>query len=133
MFRLDEGMSMTPEASVVFQFDGAPWSSTISFDPGIPVMLGGNLELRVPSGVKPDSLVGETLQLFDWTGVSLSGQFAQVMNDLPYAYHYAYHWDTSHLYTLGEVRLVPEPSALVLLSIGAVAIAVCTWRRYRAW
>ena len=122
-------MSMNPGTSLMFQFDDATWGSTISFDSGIPVTLGGNLELGVMGGVDLDGLVDNTFQLFDWTGVSPSGQFAQVINDLPTGYR----WDTSQLYTLGEVTLVPEPSAFALLGIGVIiGLLGCVWRRQRA-
>ena len=93
---------MTTGTSLVFQFDDNPWGSTISFASGIPVALGGNLELDLVAGVTPASLLGDTFQLFNWTGVSPSGQFAQIVNDLPTGYT----WNTSALYTLGEVTLV---------------------------
>ena len=40
--------------------------------------------------------------MFDWTGVSPSGQFGQIVSNLPTRYG----WDTSALYTLGQVALV---------------------------
>ena len=100
-----QGMTMNPGTSLVFQFDGAPWGSTISFDSGILVTLDGNIELGVASGVNPTSLLGNSFQLFDWSGVSPSGQFANVTNDLPAGYI----WNTSQLYTTGAVTLVSEP------------------------
>ena len=42
---------------------------------GIPVSLGGELDLTVASGVDLNSLAGETFKLFDWTGVHPTGQF----------------------------------------------------------
>jgi uncharacterized protein YjbI with pentapeptide repeats len=119
-----QGMSMNPGTSLVFQFDSAPWGSTISFDSMIPVTLGGNLELGIVSGVDPASMLGNTFQLFNWTGVSSPGQFAQVINDLPTGYS----WNTSQLYTTGDVMLVPEPSALILLIIGPISL-LASWRR----
>ena len=68
------GMSMDSNATLQFQLDGGTWGSTISFDAGIPVTLGGNIELGLAPGVDPSSLVGDTWQLFDWTGVSPSGR-----------------------------------------------------------
>ena len=90
-------MTLTESASLVLEFDGNPWGSTISFDSGIPVVLGGNLELDLAAGVNPASLLGDTFQVFDWTGVSPVGQFAQIGNNLPAGYA----WDTSQLYTTG--------------------------------
>ena len=64
--------------------------------------------------------MGDTWQLFDWTGVSPSGAFAGVVSDLPAGYA----WNTSALYTLGDVTLtaVPEPSPLMLLAVSAVGL-----------
>ena len=79
--------------------DGA-WGSTIAFAPGIPVTLGGSLELTFDADVDVARQVGRTLQLFDWTGVAPSGTITVLS---PYT------WDLSRLYTTGEVTLVPEP------------------------
>jgi uncharacterized protein YjbI with pentapeptide repeats len=112
-----QGMSMDTGTSLAFQFDSAPWGSTISFDSGVLVTLGGNLELDVMDGVKPVSLY-DSFQLFNWTGVSPQGQFAKVIDSLPAGYS----WDTSQLYTLGVVTLVPEPSALITLCISFITL-----------
>ena len=45
--------------------------------------------------------MGDTWQLFDWTGVNPSGAFASIVKDLPAGYA----WNTSALYTLGDVTL----------------------------
>ena len=67
--------SFDPAASVQMVFDGNPWGSAISFDPGVLVSLAGNLDLTVAPGVNEASLVGDTFKLFDWTGVTPTGQF----------------------------------------------------------
>ena len=103
-----QGMSMNPGTSLVFQFDGHPWGSTISFAAGIPVTLGGNIELGVAPGVDPTGLLGQSIPLFDWTGISPSGQFAQVVSDLPTRYL----WNTSALYTSGQVALTLSATAI---------------------
>jgi len=117
-------MALSPSASLVLEFDGNPWGSTISFDSGIPVTLGGSLELDLVAGVSAAGLVGDTFQVFDWTGVNPSGRFA-ITNDLPAGYS----WDTSQLYTTGDVTLVPEPSAIVLLVAGTAGLAGYRRRR----
>ena len=123
-----QGMSMTPEAFLELEFDGNPWGSTISFASGIPVTLDGYLELDLATGVAPASLVGDSFQVFNWTGVSPTGRFAQISNNLPAGCS----WDTSQLYTTGEVTLVPEPSTVALLTAGAIGVLAYTWRRRRA-
>ena len=103
------GMGLQSGTTIQVLLDGSAWGSTISFDPNIPVGLGGNLELGMAPGTSPASLVGDTFQLFDWSGVSPSGQFGQVLSGLPTRYV----WDTSGLYTSGMVRLtIPTSSPI---------------------
>jgi len=96
-----QGMSMNAGTSLVFQFDGAPWSSTISFDAGIPVTLGGNLELGVANGVDPTTLFGHSFQMFNWSGVTPSGQF-NVVNDFPASCLL----DASQVYSTGNLTVL---------------------------
>ena|SRR5436190_12031163 len=99
-----------------------PGIRPVSFAPGIPVALGGTLELAFADDVNLASQVGRTLDLFDWTGVHPTGAFAVTS---PYT------WDLSKLYTTGEVTLtsVPEPSTLMLMILAAPG---CSLRRRRA-
>ena len=46
-------------------FDEAHWDSTISFQPDIPVTLGGSLALMFATGVDLNSQVGHTFDIFD--------------------------------------------------------------------
>src|SRR5205085_2651393 len=97
-------------------FDKDPWASVISFQAGIPIVLGGTLDLEFDDGVDLTGEVGKTIHLFDWTGVSPSGTFA---SGGPYT------WDVSALYSTGNVTLaaVPEPSAVVLAVVGIMGFA----------
>jgi hypothetical protein len=122
---VEQVMSMIKSSTFDFELDGNSWGSTISFDSGIPVSLGGDLELDLAAGIDPTGLVGETFRLFDWTGVDPLGQFGEVTSNLPAGYS----WDTSQLYSTGDVTLVPEPDTLSLL-VAALGLAGCVarWR-----
>ena len=110
-------MTMGTNGTVQVVLDGNGWGSTISFDPGIPVSLGGTLDVTFAAGVSPASLLGTPIQLFDWSGVTPTGQFAW-QDDLPAGYS----WDTSQLYIAGYITETPEPATLSLLALGAVGI-----------
>jgi hypothetical protein len=61
--------------------------------------------------------------LFDWDGVTPTGAF-EVVSDYP--------WDTTNLYTTGEVTLIPEPATAMLVAcvvlLAAGVVAVKRWR-----
>ena len=116
-----EGMSVDPSGTLRVVFEDDQWGSMITFQPDVPVALAGKLQLLVDQNAETSlsSLVGTTYQLFDWTGVSPVGQFDWILtqNELV--------WDTSRLYTTGEVTLsgaIPEPSALALVGLAATLI-----------
>jgi hypothetical protein len=111
---IDEHMTMGPGDTLRMVFEADEWDSTISFAPGIPVTLGGRLELTFADDVNPVTQLGRTFDLFNWTGVAPVGAFAV---SSPYA------WNLSNLYTTGEVTLaaVPEPSMASLLAAAAIA------------
>lgn len=94
---VEQQLAMGDGGSLRMEFDADAWNSTISFAPGIPVVLGGMLGLNFAPQVDLSGQIGRTLQLFDWQGVHPAGQF-----------HVAspYSWDVSRLYTTGEVRLL---------------------------
>jgi uncharacterized protein YjbI with pentapeptide repeats len=125
---VQQNMTLTPSASLVLDFDASPWGSTISFDSSIPVTLGGYLELDLATEVNAAGLLGDTFRVFDWTGVNTSGQFASITSDVPTDYS----WDTSQLYTTGNVTLVPEPGTIGLLVACAVGLAGFRLRRKNA-
>jgi uncharacterized protein YjbI with pentapeptide repeats len=119
---IDQHMTMGPGGTLRMVFEADDWDSTIYFAPGIPVALGGTLELTFAADVNLVGQIGRTFDLFDWTGVSPAGTFAIAT---PYA------WDLTNLCTTGEVTLmsVPEPSAL--LSFGSALMALVTMSRVR--
>ncbi|MBA3482107.1 MAG: pentapeptide repeat-containing protein, partial [Pirellulales bacterium] len=120
--RIDQAMAMDSTGALSLMLDGDEWDSLISFAPGIPVSLGGTLELAFAAGVDVDAEIGRTFQLFDWTGVTPAGSFSVAS---PHA------WDLSRLYTSGEVTLIPEPAAICLIVPFALLTARRTKRRQR--
>jgi uncharacterized protein YjbI with pentapeptide repeats len=116
---IKDHMAMVGDSRLALFFDADPWDSLISFEPGIPVQLGGQLELAFADDVEVASQVGRTLRIFDWTGVSPMGLFE--IRSL-------YVWDRANLYTTGEVTLlaVPEPATLVLG--GTALLSPFVWR-----
>ena len=94
---VEQHLAMDAAGTLRMEFDADPWDSTISFAPGIPVMLGGTLELNFASDVNVGTQGGRTINLFDWSGVTPSGAFTV---SSPYT------WNLSKLYTTGEVTLI---------------------------
>jgi uncharacterized protein YjbI with pentapeptide repeats len=97
---VEQHLAMDATGTLRLVFDADPWDSTISFLPGIPVALGGTLELTFAPGVDVATQSGRTIDLFDWTGVTPTGAFTV---SSPYT------WNVSNLYTTGEVTLVAVP------------------------
>ena len=123
---VEEAMSIDPAGKLRAVFEDDQWGSTITFEQGIPVTLDGTLDLLFDDDVNPLSLVGTSYKLFDWTGVTPIGDFNQIV------YHLGTVWDTTALYTTGEVTLlsaVPEPSTL-MLSCVALATGAALLRRW---
>jgi hypothetical protein len=108
---IDQHLSMGPGGTLRMVFEADAWDSTISFARGIPVALGGTLELTFAADVNPASQLGRTFDLFDWTGVNPTGQFTIASS---------YRWNLSNLYTTGEVTLaaIPEPASCTLVVAG---------------
>ena len=73
---VDQHLAMGPGGTLRMVFEADAWDSTISFAPGIPVTLGGTLELTFADDVNLASQVGRMFDLFDWTGVTATGAFA---------------------------------------------------------
>lgn len=105
---VEDAMSIDPAGTLRAVFEDSVWGSTVTFEGGIGVTLDGTLELLVDPDEETNltSLIGTTFDLFDWTGVSPSGTFAQITT-LP-----GLVWDTSNLYTTGDVMLIDVSSAL---------------------
>jgi uncharacterized protein YjbI with pentapeptide repeats len=118
---VDQHLAMAPGGVLRIVFDADAWDSTISFAPGIPVTLGGTLELTFADNVNLASQVGRTFDLFNWTGVNPTGAFA--VSSL-------YAWDLSNLYVTGQVTLtaVPEPAFVAVVVSGVLAAATAPRR-----
>ena len=116
---IDQHLTIGPGGGLRMVFEENAWDSTISFAPGIPVALGGTLELTFATDVNLASHVGRTFDLFDWTGVNPNGEF--IVSSL-------YGWDLSNLYATGEVTLtaIPEPGSLVMTCF-ALTVLVPIW------
>jgi hypothetical protein len=118
---VDQQFAMGPGGTLRMVFEADAWDSKVSFAPGIPVTLGGLLELTFADDVDLSSQLGRTFDLFDWTGVTPNGEFSI---ESPYT------WDLSNLYTTGEVTLiaVPEPASFALAA-GCALTLMFYWRR----
>lgn len=77
---------------------------------------GGELRVVLLDAFVPQ--YGQSFDMFDWG--SVSGTFGKVT--LP-ELSAGLEWDTSRLYTDGVVGVVPEPSLLGLVCVGAVSLA----------
>jgi uncharacterized protein YjbI with pentapeptide repeats len=93
---VNEQMTLADGGTLEILLDAARWNSTISFQREIQVVLDGTLQLSFAADVDADQQIGRSFDLFDWTGVSPTGQFEVAST---------YTWDLSNLYTSGEVTL----------------------------
>jgi uncharacterized protein YjbI with pentapeptide repeats len=114
---VDQHFAIAAGGTLRIVLEADAWGSTISFDAGIPVTLGGTLELTFANDVDLATQVGRTFDLFDWTGVTPAGQFS---------FSSPYTWNLSDLYSTGEITLfsIPEPSALVLTTFGILCLII---------
>lgn len=131
--RVQNDFSMQPGSELAMLFQDGIWGSKIDLAGG-SVSLAGILNLQLADGVTPLDLggIGTTFQLFDWRlASSVSGQFSQIIQTGNYS---GYAWDTSNLYTLGTIELVPEPStyAQALFAAVLLALGVFLGRRKKA-
>jgi uncharacterized protein YjbI with pentapeptide repeats len=119
---IDQHLVMGPDGTLRMVFEADAWDSTISFAPGIPVTLGGTLELTFADDVNLATQVGRTFDLFNWTSVTPAGAF-NVSSP--------YRWDLSNLYTTGQVSLaaIPEPSTVILIALFLVIFLERRWTR----
>ena len=101
-------LDLDATATLKIVVEDSHWGSTLNFEAGIPVNLDGTLDLCVAPDETANltSLIGSSYQLFDWTGVTPAGTFAQITTGDGLV------WDTSQLYTTGMVTLLEVPGYL---------------------
>lgn len=90
------------------------------------VTLGGILEVFDTTATSNTWTVGSSWQIIDWTGVvNKTGTFSSFILPTLQTNHT---WDTSSLYTLGVISIVPEPSRM-LLTVGGLIYLLTRRRR----
>jgi len=94
-----QALTLDPDSTLRMVFHHDTWGSTITFEPGTSVTLGGTLDLVIDSSLDPLELVGTDMQLFDWDGVVPQGVF-DAITGTPGPNMF---WDLSQLYTQGII------------------------------
>ena len=119
-------MLWTVDATLQVIVSDPDWRSTIHFADDVILDFRGTLMLSVDPNANARDLVGVTFQIFDFDGRLVRERFDQIHFDK------GTDWDTSNLYTTGEVTLteVPEPSTLLLTMLGLIGL-VSIGRRTR--
>jgi uncharacterized protein YjbI with pentapeptide repeats len=102
-------MSMGTSGILQMVFDDQDWNSTISFSGISSVSLGGTLKLTIKDGVDVSKLVGDSFDLFDWTGVNRLGTTFNVDQS-------GYTWNLDNLYTDGTVTFEGQTTSNSLLA-----------------
>jgi uncharacterized protein YjbI with pentapeptide repeats len=93
-------MNLAEGSELEMRLDESAWDSTVSFQAGISVTLGGTLLLTPADGVAGGSLLGRTFDLFNWNDSPAEDNRFDAVVSMP-----GYVWDMSKLYTTGEVTL----------------------------
>jgi uncharacterized protein YjbI with pentapeptide repeats len=121
---IQDAFDIDPAGTLRVVFEDLNWGSLIQFDPSVgTAFLGGTLELglELGDGLVVEDFLGGTFRLFDWTGVTIDGAFDQIAVD-PAFTGAGLGFDTSQLYSVGEVTVVavPEPAAGVVLGMSCL-------------
>lgn len=124
---IEQSMSLEESATLQIIVSDPDWTSTIHFADDVILNLAGTLTLSVDPNANARDLVGVTFQIFDFDGRAATKRFNQIHFDK------GTDWDTSNLYTTGEVTLteVPEPSTLLLTMLGLIGLVSLPWRTRR--
>ncbi len=119
-----DNVLLDPSNTLILDVGGStPGSGYDRLDISGLATLDGTLDVDLMDGFTPSA--GQSFNLF---AGPTSGRFSQV--NLP-ALANGLSWNTDNLYTTGAVTVVPEPSAFVLLVIGAVTLLGHGCRRKR--
>ena len=119
-----DNVLLDPSNTLILDVGGStPGSGYDRLDISGLATLDGTLDVDLMDGFTPSA--GQSFDLF---AGPTSGRFSQV--NLP-ALANGLSWNTDNLYTTGAVTVVPEPSAFVLLVIGAVTLLGHGCRRKR--
>jgi hypothetical protein len=111
-------------STVIMELDGVtPGSGYDQLDISGLATLNGTLILTYLDDFSPSA--GESFQILDGP---TTGEFA--LTNLP-SLSNGLSWNTSNLYSNGTISVTPEPSTLVLLSVGAIGLLGWAWRRKR--
>lgn len=121
----DANVTLAPTVTTVMELAGlTPGSQYDKIDVTGSLVLAGNLAIVPLDGFEPQP--GDQFQLFEG---NISGTFSSI--SLP-ALSGNRTWDTSNLYTLGSVSVVPEPGTLVMLFTAAVGVLGWARRTHHA-
>ncbi len=123
VMHLSGSLTMAAGAAMDFELDSP--TSYDQLELSGPAVLGGELNVSLVNGFSP--AVGQS---FDLINGHTNGSFAEI--NLP-TLGSDLRWDTGQLYTNGTIEVLPEPSTLLLLAVGAIGLIGCGWRKHRGF